>query len=98
MKRKKIPSEYVFSKKNGKPISIDTVERLVRKIARNAGITKKVTPHVFRHSYATHLLESGENIRKIQVLLGHSNLSTTAIYTHVSKEELKKVQSPLDKL
>lgn len=95
-KRKKVPSEFVFSKKNGKSISTDTVERIIRHAAKEAGITKRVTPHVLRHSFATHLLDSGENIRKIQVLLGHSNLSTTAIYTHVSKEELKKVQSPLD--
>jgi integrase/recombinase XerD len=98
LKRKKIQSEYVFSKKNGKPITADTIERLVKKCALKAGIQKKVTPHSLRHSFATHLLESGESIRKIQELLGHSNLSTTQIYTFVSTEELKKVQSPLDTL
>jgi integrase/recombinase XerD len=98
LKRKKVQSEFVFSKKNGKPITPDTIERMVKKYAIKAGIQKKVTPHVLRHSFATHLLESGENIRRIQELLGHSNLSTTQIYTFVSTEELKKVQSPLDKL
>lgn len=97
-KRRKIASEYVFSKKNGKPISSDTVQRLLRKAREKSGITKKVTPHVLRHTYSTHLLESGENIRKIQELLGHSNLSTTQIYTHISTSELKKVKSPLDNL
>ncbi len=98
LKRKKIQSEFVFSKKNGKKITSDTIERMVKKYAEKAGIQKKVTPHALRHSFATHLLESGENIRKIQELLGHSNLSTTQIYTSVSTEELKKVQSPLDNL
>lgn len=98
LNRKKIQSEFVFSKKNGKPLSTDTVERIIRHAAKDAGITKRVTPHVLRHSFATHLLDSGENIRKIQILLGHANLSTTSIYTHVSKEELRKVQSPLDNM
>ncbi|MFH0969870.1 MAG: site-specific tyrosine recombinase/integron integrase [Candidatus Diapherotrites archaeon] len=98
LKRKKNNSPFLFSKKNGKSLSTDTVERIIRNAAKELGITKRVTPHVLRHSFATHLLESGENIRKIQLLLGHANLSTTAIYTHVSKEELKKVQSPLDKM
>ncbi|PIN99114.1 MAG: hypothetical protein COT90_01160 [Candidatus Diapherotrites archaeon CG10_big_fil_rev_8_21_14_0_10_31_34] len=98
LKKKKIQSEFVFSKKNGKPITSDTIERMVKKCALKAGIQKKVTPHVLRHSFATHLLESGENIRKIQELLGHSNLATTQIYTFVSTEELKKVKSPLDSL
>jgi len=96
--RKKVRSDFVFSKKNGKKISTDTVERIVKTAARRAGIQKRVTPHTLRHSFATHLLEYGENIRKIQELLGHANLSTTQIYTAVSTEQLKKVESPLDKL
>lgn len=98
LKTKKIESEFVFSKKNGKSISVDTIQRIIKKSSEKAGIQKHVTPHTLRHSYATHLLEAGESIRKIQVLLGHSNLSTTQIYTSVSTEQLKKVQSPLDKL
>jgi integrase/recombinase XerD len=98
LEKKKVKSERVFSKKNGKPLSVDTVQRIVRQAAKKAGIQKRVTPHTLRHSYATHLLEAGENIRKIQELLGHSNLNTTQIYTHVSLKELKKVESPLDAL
>ena len=96
--KKKIKSEFVFSKKNGTPISTDSIERIVRDSAVKAGITKHVTPHSFRHSYATHLLEAGTNIRYIQSLLGHSNLNTTQIYTNVANSQLKKVVSPLDKL
>ncbi len=96
--KKKIKSEEVFSKKNGKAITTDTVQRIVRESAVKAGITKHVTPHSFRHSYATHLLEAGTNIRYIQSLLGHSNLNTTQIYTSVANDQLKKVVSPLDKL
>lgn len=98
LESKKIKSEYVFSKKNGKPISVDTVQRIVRQTASRAGLHKHVTPHTLRHSYATHLLEAGESIRKIQELLGHSNLNTTQIYTQVSLKELKKIESPLDQL
>ncbi len=96
--KKKIQSEFVFSKKNGKPITTDTIQRIVRAAAINAGINKHVTPHCLRHSYATHLLEAGTNIRYIQTLLGHSSLNTTQIYTSVANDQLKKVVSPLDKL
>ena len=95
---KKVKTPYVFSKKNGKSLSTDTIQRIVKNAAKKAGIQKKVTPHSLRHSFATHLLEAGENIRNIQVLLGHSALNTTQIYLKVSTEELKKVQSPLDRL
>ena len=98
LKKKKIQSEFVFSKKNGKNLSTDTIQRIVRESAEKAGIHKHVTPHCLRHSYATHLLEAGTNIRYIQSLLGHSNLNTTQIYTNVASEQLKKVVSPLDKM
>ena len=98
LEKKKIKSDYVFSKKNGKKISSDTVQRIVKKAAKKAGIAKNVTPHTLRHSFGTHLLEAGENIRNIQELLGHSSLATTQLYTHVSTEQLKKVESPLDRL
>ncbi len=95
---RKFQSEFVFSKENGSRLSTDTVQRILRIARERAGIQKNVTPHSLRHSFATHLLEAGENIRKIQELLGHSDLSTTQIYTKVSKDELKRVKSPLDDL
>ena len=97
LRNKPKDQEYVFSGPHG-PFSPRHVERIVKQAAENAQIQKKVTPHTLRHCFATHLLEGGVDIRKIQELLGHSNLQTTQIYTRVSKEELKKVKSPLDNL
>ena len=95
--RGKKEGDYVFEGWSGS-LSPRTVQKAIRLTAKKAGINKKVTPHTLRHSFATHLLESGEDIRKIQELLGHANLSTTQIYTHVSTEELKKVKNPLDSI
>jgi len=78
------------------PLTTRQLNRAVHAAALAAGITKRVTTHTLRHAFATHLLEQGEDIRVIQVLLGHKKLETTAIYTHVATETLRQVISPLE--
>ncbi|MBT3406651.1 tyrosine-type recombinase/integrase [Candidatus Woesearchaeota archaeon] len=73
-----------------------TIQMIIQNAAKKAGIKKKVSPHTLRHSFATHLLEKGTDIRYIRDLLGHSNISTTLIYTKVSNKDLSKIKSPLD--
>ncbi|OHA17270.1 MAG: hypothetical protein A3C79_03035 [Candidatus Taylorbacteria bacterium RIFCSPHIGHO2_02_FULL_45_28] len=73
------------------PLTTRSVERIVKKYAIKAGISKKVTPHTIRHCYATDLLGSGADIRSVQMLLGHANINTTQIYTHLTDTQLKKV-------
>lgn len=97
LKKYKIGKTYVFETKN-KKYSIKSVQEIVKKAANLAEIKKQVTPHTLRHSFATHLLDQGMNIRHIQKLLGHSRLQTTQIYTHVANSKIKNIQSPLDNL
>jgi site-specific recombinase XerD len=73
------------------PLTPRSVERIVAKFARQAGITKKITPHTLRHTFATDLLRSGADIRSVQAMLGHASITTTQIYTHVTDPQLKKV-------
>ncbi len=87
---------YIFSKE--KPLTTRNIQKIINGTKKRAAINKKVTPHTLRHSYATHLLESGVDIRLIQTLLGHANLNTTQMYTHISTDQIKKIQNPLDSL
>lgn len=89
---------YVFDSARGGHLTIMSIQKVVDKAAMKAGITKNVHPHILRHSYATHLLENGTDIRIIQRLLGHSDVRTTELYTHVSSALIRNVKSPLDTL
>ena len=90
------PNLFFVEGIEGKKYSESSIRKFLHKSVEKAGITKKVTPHTLRHSYATHLLENGVGLRHIQELLGHSKPETTMIYTHVAKKDLLEVQSPLD--
>jgi len=88
--------DYLFSEK--KPLTTRNIQKIVQKTAEKASIEKNVHPHTLRHSFATHLLDAGVDIRKIQFLLGHSSIATTQIYTHISQEQVKNIKNPLDNL
>ncbi len=93
-KHKKI---YLFTGPNGK-LTTRNIQKIVKNASYKSKIGKDIHCHTLRHSFATHLLENNVDIRKIQELLGHSDLSTTQIYTHVSNKELRKIASPIDSL
>ena len=84
-------SEAVFANKSGRRLSVRGVRRVVEKYAKLAGIGKRVTPHTFRHSFATHMLDRGADLRSVQELLGHANIQTTQIYTQVTTARMKEV-------
>lgn len=92
------PKAYLFEGVDGQKYSPSSVRKIIKRAAKKAKINKDLCAHTLRHSYATHLLESGTDLRLIQKLLGHSNIKTTEIYTHVSNSQLKKVTSPFDYL
>ncbi|MFC0606085.1 site-specific tyrosine recombinase/integron integrase [Winogradskyella pulchriflava] len=89
------PNEYLFEGKRGSKYSASSVLSIVTKAAKKAGIQKNVTPHMLRHSFATHLLENGTDIRHIQLLLGHSSTKTTEIYTHVANRSFMEIKDLL---
>ena len=90
------PKTYLIEGRDQAAYTPSAVRNFLKKSCRMAGIFKKVTPHTLRHSYATHMLENGVDIRYIQELLGHSKPETTMIYTHVAQKDLKKIKNPLD--
>lgn len=90
------PKIHLFEGRNGKKYTSASLRNVFQKSAKKAGIKSKVTLHSLRHAYATHLFDNGTDIRMIQKLLGHNNIKTTLIYTHVSKRSILDVKSPLD--
>ncbi|EYE87169.1 hypothetical protein Q428_14865, partial [Fervidicella metallireducens AeB] len=93
------PETWLFTGgKDASHITERTVQRIFEDACIKAGINRKVSVHALRHSFATHLLEGGTDLRFIQELLGHSSSKTTEIYTHVTQKSISKIQSPLDKI
>jgi integrase/recombinase XerD len=92
----KTKDSFLFVNRYGDPFNPRTIQKVLEKAKVESGMNKDIHIHTLRHSFATHLLESGVDIRYIQSLLGHADLSTTSIYAHVSNQELKKIKSPLD--
>lgn len=90
------PKEYLFEGQNGEKYSPRSIQQIFNNAVKKVGIKKKVTVHTLRHSFASHLLDNGTDIRFIQELLGHKHLSTTQIYTHINPVSVKKIKSPFD--
>ena len=92
------PKEYLFEGESGRQYSVKSIQNVFNKALKRSGIRKKATVHSLRHSFATHLLERGADLRYIQELLGHSSSKTTEIYTHITKKGMSSISSPLDHL
>ena len=86
-----IDTDYLFTQESGDKLSIHDVEYIISDLVKNLALKTHVTPHTLRHTFATHLLNNGADIKTVQELLGHSSLNTTGIYTHVSNERIKEV-------
>jgi site-specific recombinase XerD len=97
-KHEQPPKPWLFASKSGKPITLETARRALLCASAVSGIGKVVNPHLLRHAFATHLLEGGTDLRKIQVVLGHGSIRSTQIYTQVSPSQIAAVRSPLEDL
>lgn len=84
---------YLFLAQGGRALSRQSIWKMVKSIVKKAGVRKKVSPHTIRHSFATHLLEGGADLRSVQEMLGHASITTTQIYTHVNQRRLRKIHS-----
>ncbi|MEK7586889.1 MAG: site-specific tyrosine recombinase/integron integrase [Patescibacteria group bacterium] len=93
LEKRQDPEEPLFINQKKGRLTARSIERLIKRYAIKAGITKKVTPHVIRHSFATDLLRNGADLRSVQIMLGHANISTTQVYTHITDRELKNIHT-----
>jgi integrase/recombinase XerD len=82
---------YLFLNRRGKKLSRVMIFKIIKELARKAGVNKSISPHTFRHSFATHLIEGGADLRAVQEMLGHESITTTEIYTHLDRDYLKQI-------